>query len=134
MSIDDLPNKLLSEVFHQLSRSGLRTVRLVDHRACGTATPILFNDVYFSLTPQSWKNLKSISECLHLARLLHVLHFDAKILPRYQTQISWEESIDTRPFAGEFFVAQDREQGDSITTVEDWKKCERVTRRRTRLC
>lgn len=113
-NFEELPQELYINILSHLSRNDLRTLRLVCWKAHDGATPALFADVHFSLTPESWQHLHALSKSDHLTKHVRTLYLSQKILPMFRDQQAWAKCIDIRPFLGQYWTARSRETGERI--------------------
>jgi hypothetical protein len=113
-TLGDLPVELVLDILQRLPREVLKNCRLVNSRFRDAATPSLFTTVNFSLTEQSWKNLKAITSSEHFRHHVRKLYYNARILPRYGDQESWEAAIDMRPIFDIYCSDRSDETGERI--------------------
>ena len=114
VAMKDLPPELVIEVLRHVTRADLKRVHLVSKGITDAVAPILFSEVYFTLTPDSWSNLQAVSLSEHLRKHVHTLYFWPGLLPRCRDQAAWASFIDMRPFKLEYFLARAAETGESM--------------------
>jgi len=87
--MEKLPLKLINNTLRHLDNFDLKSCRLVDRRFCSQATPHLFQHILLYASPQSFTNLRTISNDAEFCGYVRKITYDTRLLPSSKAKHTW---------------------------------------------